>query len=70
MTPDTDVKPVAAASITSWDDEAGVVIAGYGVAGRRCGSRSGPLRRRCPGLSLNPWTGWGCDRRVNSENAF
>ncbi len=33
MTPDTDVKPVAAASITSWDDEAGVVIAGYGVAG-------------------------------------
>ena len=21
-------------------------------------------------LSLNPWTGWRCDRRVNSENAF
>ena len=33
MTPDTDVKPVAASSITSWDDEADVVIAGYGVAG-------------------------------------
>ena len=33
QTPDTDVRPVAAASITSWDDEADVVIAGYGVAG-------------------------------------
>ncbi|MGB6207319.1 FAD-dependent oxidoreductase [Mycobacterium sp.] len=33
MTPDTDVTPVQAASITSWDDEADVVIAGYGVAG-------------------------------------
>ena len=33
MTPDTDVRPVPAASITSWDDEADVVIAGYGVAG-------------------------------------
>lgn len=33
MTPDTDVTPVPAASITSWDDEADVVIAGYGVAG-------------------------------------
>jgi 3-oxo-5alpha-steroid 4-dehydrogenase len=28
-----DVTPIAAASITSWDDEADVVIAGYGVAG-------------------------------------
>lgn len=33
MTPDTDVIPVPASSITSWDDEADVVIAGYGVAG-------------------------------------
>src|SRR5690349_24997719 len=33
MTPDTDVVPIPAASITSWDDEADVVIAGYGVAG-------------------------------------
>ncbi|WP_118915103.1 FAD-dependent oxidoreductase [Mycobacterium shigaense] len=33
MTPDTDVRPVPASSITSWDDEADVVIAGYGVAG-------------------------------------
>src|ERR1700761_7444859 len=33
MTPDTDVTPVAAGSITSWDHEADVVIAGYGVAG-------------------------------------
>ncbi|MGF2946667.1 FAD-dependent oxidoreductase, partial [Mycobacterium sp. Lab-001] len=33
MTPDTDVIPVPAASITSWDDEADVVIAGYGIAG-------------------------------------
>jgi 3-oxo-5alpha-steroid 4-dehydrogenase len=33
MTPDTDVTPVAASSITSWDYEADVVIAGYGVAG-------------------------------------
>src|ERR1700756_1144069 len=33
MTPDTDVTPVAASSISSWDQEADVVIAGYGVAG-------------------------------------
>jgi len=33
MTPDTDVTPVPAASISSWDDEADVVIAGYGIAG-------------------------------------
>ncbi|MGV0874618.1 FAD-dependent oxidoreductase [Mycolicibacterium sp. XJ879] len=33
MTPDADVTPVPAASITSWDHEADVVIAGYGVAG-------------------------------------
>ncbi|ODQ84990.1 FAD-dependent oxidoreductase [Mycolicibacterium holsaticum] len=33
MTPDADVTPVAAASITTWDHEADVVIAGYGVAG-------------------------------------
>jgi 3-oxo-5alpha-steroid 4-dehydrogenase len=29
----TDVHPVPAASVTSWDHEADVVIAGYGVAG-------------------------------------
>ncbi|OBK33046.1 flavoprotein [Mycobacterium sp. 1245111.1] len=33
MTPDLDVTPVPGASITSWDDEADVVIAGYGIAG-------------------------------------
>ncbi|MCV7229537.1 FAD-dependent oxidoreductase [Mycolicibacterium komossense] len=33
MTPQPDVVPVPAASITSWDHEADVVIAGYGVAG-------------------------------------
>ena len=33
MTAEPDVTPVPAASITSWDDEADVVIAGYGVAG-------------------------------------
>jgi 3-oxo-5alpha-steroid 4-dehydrogenase len=33
MTPDTDVTPVAAGSITLWDHEADVVIAGDGVAG-------------------------------------
>src|ERR1700753_1028847 len=33
MTPDTDVTPVPASSITAWDHEADVVIAGYGVAG-------------------------------------
>ena len=33
MTPDNDVTPVAASSINSWDHEADVVIAGYGVAG-------------------------------------
>src|ERR1700752_4188042 len=33
MTSDTDVTPVAASSISSWDQEADVVIAGYGVAG-------------------------------------
>src|SRR6201991_3417713 len=33
MTPDTDVTPVPASSVTSWDHEADVVIAGYGVAG-------------------------------------
>ncbi|MDT5259880.1 MAG: 3-oxo-5alpha-steroid 4-dehydrogenase, partial [Mycobacterium sp.] len=39
------VRPVAAASVTSWDDEADVVIAGYGIAGAaaaieaaRCGA--------------------------------
>ncbi len=29
----TDVTPIPASSITSWDHEADVVIAGYGVAG-------------------------------------
>lgn len=33
MTPDMDVTPIPAASVTSWDDQADVVIAGYGVAG-------------------------------------
>ena len=33
MTPDADVTPIQARSITSWDHEADVVIAGYGVAG-------------------------------------
>jgi succinate dehydrogenase/fumarate reductase flavoprotein subunit len=42
---DTDITPVSAASITSWDHEADVVIAGYGIAGAaaaveaaRCGA--------------------------------
>jgi 3-oxo-5alpha-steroid 4-dehydrogenase len=42
---DTDITPVAAASITTWDHEADVVIAGYGIAGAaaaveaaRCGA--------------------------------
>lgn len=30
--PDTDVTPVPASSVTTWDHEADVVIAGYGVA--------------------------------------
>ena len=30
---DSDVTPVPAASITTWDHEADVVIAGYGIAG-------------------------------------
>ena len=33
MTPQNDVAPVPAAAIGAWDDEADVVIAGYGVAG-------------------------------------
>lgn len=33
MKPDTDVTPIPASSITSWDHEADVVIAGFGVAG-------------------------------------
>ncbi|CQD06961.1 succinate dehydrogenase/fumarate reductase flavoprotein subunit [Mycobacterium europaeum] len=33
MTPDSDVTALPASSVTSWDDEADVVIAGYGVAG-------------------------------------
>ena len=33
MSADFDVTPVAASSIASWEDEADVVIAGYGVAG-------------------------------------
>jgi 3-oxo-5alpha-steroid 4-dehydrogenase len=33
MKPDADVTPLAASSIGSWDHEADVVIAGYGVAG-------------------------------------
>src|SRR3954463_14662552 len=33
MSPHNDVLPVPAASITSWDHEADVVIAGYGIAG-------------------------------------
>ncbi|MET0703451.1 MAG: FAD-dependent oxidoreductase [Mycobacterium sp.] len=33
MTSPEDLRPVAAASITSWDHEADVVVAGYGVAG-------------------------------------
>ncbi len=41
---DLDVTPVPVASVTSWDDEADVVIAGYGVAGAAAAveaSRSG-----------------------------
>src|ERR1700742_3693133 len=44
MTPDSDVTPIPASSITSWDHEADVVIAGYGVAGAAAAveaSRSG-----------------------------
>ena len=33
MTPELDVRPVPAASIGSWEYEADVVIAGYGIAG-------------------------------------
>ena len=33
MTAEFDVTPVPAASITLWDEEADVVIAGYGIAG-------------------------------------
>ena len=33
MNPHSDVRPVPTASITSWDHEADVVIAGYGIAG-------------------------------------
>lgn len=33
MIAESDVTPVAASSITSWDAEADVVIAGYGIAG-------------------------------------
>src|SRR6201991_4218991 len=33
MTPELDVTPLPAASVTSWDYQADVVIAGYGVAG-------------------------------------
>jgi succinate dehydrogenase/fumarate reductase flavoprotein subunit len=33
MKPDADVTPVMASSISSWDHQADVVIAGYGVAG-------------------------------------
>ena len=33
MTAEFDVTPISADSITSWDDEADVVIAGYGIAG-------------------------------------
>ncbi len=33
MTPDRDVTPIPASSIASWDEEADVVIAGYGIAG-------------------------------------
>ncbi|BBZ44262.1 FAD-dependent oxidoreductase [Mycobacterium parmense] len=50
--PDLDVAPVPAASVTSWDDEADVVIAGYGVAGAaaaveaaRCGAEVLVLER-------------------------
>jgi 3-oxo-5alpha-steroid 4-dehydrogenase len=45
MTTESDVTPLAASSITSWDHEADVVIAGYGIAGAaaaieaaRCGA--------------------------------
>ena len=41
----TEIRPVAAGSITSWDYEADVVVAGYGIAGAaaaveaaRCGA--------------------------------
>src|SRR5579875_1045924 len=33
MTSGADVHPVPAVSVTSWDHEADVVVAGYGVAG-------------------------------------
>ncbi|HME78067.1 MAG TPA: FAD-dependent oxidoreductase, partial [Mycobacterium sp.] len=33
MSADFDVTPVLASTVSSWDDEADVVIAGYGIAG-------------------------------------
>ena len=45
-TDSADVTPMAAASVTSWDHEADVVIAGYGIAGAAAAVEAARLRRR------------------------
>ena len=57
MTPESDVTPVAASSINSWDAEADVVIAGYGIAGAAAAVEA--ARRGADVLVLERTGSWG-----------
>jgi 3-oxo-5alpha-steroid 4-dehydrogenase len=57
MTPDTDVTPVAAGSITLWDHEADVVIAGDDVAGAAAAVEA--ARSVASGVSLGDGSFYG-----------
>ena len=57
MTPDNDVTPVPRSSITNWDHEADVVVAGYGVAGAAAAVEAG--RGGADVLVLERTGSWG-----------
>jgi 3-oxo-5alpha-steroid 4-dehydrogenase len=57
MTPDNDVTPVPRSSITTWDHEADVVVAGYGVAGAAAAVEAG--RGGADVLVLERTGSWG-----------
>jgi 3-oxo-5alpha-steroid 4-dehydrogenase len=57
MSPLDDIRPVAAGSITRWDHEADVVIAGYGIAGAAAAVEAG--RNGADVLVLERTSSWG-----------
>src|SRR2546430_17541984 len=53
----SDVTPIPASSIASWDDEADVVIAGYGIAGAAAAVEA--ARHGADGLVPERTGSWG-----------